>query len=538
MSRVLDLMRNRLSRLSRRAWWTIAIFAGTAALAVLLSFLIDEPLRRSVERQMNARLTGYSVSIGKLSFHPIGLSLTLRDLVFTQQANPEPPVGRIPRLDASVQWRALFSWKLVANFALDRPKLYVNLAHLRSEAADPEPVAKHGWQEAFQAIYPLKINRFTIVNGEATYVDDGPFEPLELRAINFEADNIRNIRSRERDYPSAVHLDAVIFKRGKVTIDGHADFLAEPHLGIKADVALDQIELDYFKPVTRRYNVAVNKGVLSASGLVEYAPTIKVVDLEQATIRGVQVEYTHTPAEKGVVQAATAKTVKAAREASNEPGLLLRAKEMRVVDSTVGFANKAVKPPYRVFIAHANLTLSNFSNQLADGVMVAKLTGKFMDSGAAAVTATFRPEKKGPDFDLNLSLENTDLRTLNDVLRAYGKFDVAAGTFSLFSEFKVKDNRIEGYVKPLFANLDVYDPAQDRDKSLGRKLYEKVVEGASKLLKNAPRKEVATVATISGPVEDVKAHTLEVVVKLLQNAFFKAILPGFDEQVRLSGRRK
>jgi hypothetical protein len=83
----------------------------------------------------------------------------------------------------------------------------------------------------------------------------------------------------------------------------------------------------------------------------------------------------------------------------------------------------------------------------------------------------------------------------------------------------------------------VYDPVQDRDKSLARKLYEKVVEGASKLLKNAPRKEVPTVASIFGPVEDVMAHTVEVVVKLLQNAFFKAILPGFDEQVRLTGRR-
>jgi hypothetical protein len=59
----------------------------------------------------------------------------------------------------------------------------------------------------------------------------------------------------------------------------------------------------------------------------------------------------------------------------------------------------------------------------------------------------------------------------------------------------------------------------------------------SKVLKNAPRKEVATVASISGPVEDAKAQTVEVVVKLLQNAFFKAILPGFDEQVRLTGRR-
>ena len=101
----------------------------------------------------------------------------------------------------------------------------------------------------------------------------------------------------------------------------------------------------------------------------------------------------------------------------------------------------------------------------------------------------------------------------------------------------MKDNRIEGYVKPLFSNLNVYDPAQDRDKSLARKLYEKVVEGASKVLKNAPRKEVATMATISGPVEDTKANTIEVVIKLLQNAFFKAILPGFDEQVRLAGRR-
>lgn len=93
MSRVSDLMRSRLPRFGRRTRWTVAILAVAVALAVLLSFLIDEPLRRSVEGQMNARLTGYSVSIGKLRFHPIGLSLTLFDLVFTQQANPEPPAA-------------------------------------------------------------------------------------------------------------------------------------------------------------------------------------------------------------------------------------------------------------------------------------------------------------------------------------------------------------------------------------------------------------------------------------------------------------
>ena len=145
---------------------------------------------------MNARLTGYTVSIGALSLHPIGLSLTLSDLVFVQQANPEPPVGRIARLDASVQWKALLSGKLVANFALDQPRLYVNLQHLQQEAADPEPVARKGWQEAFEAIYPLKINEFRIVDGVVTYVAERSLAPLHVSHLNFTARNIRNIRSR------------------------------------------------------------------------------------------------------------------------------------------------------------------------------------------------------------------------------------------------------------------------------------------------------------------------------------------------------
>jgi Domain of Unknown Function (DUF748) len=528
----------RQPRISGRARWTLGILAAVLVLGVLISFFLDEPLRRYIEGQMNARLTGYTVSIGALSFHPIGLSLTLRDLVFVQEANPDPPVASLPRLDASVQWKALLSGKLVANFALERPTLYVNIKHLRKEAADPEPVTQKGWQEAFQAIYPLKINLFEIVDGTVTYVDDGPFEPLEVTGVNVVADNIRNIRSKERDYPSAVHLDAVVFKTGKVTVDAHADFLAEPHLGIRGAVALDGIDLDYFKAITNKYNVVVKKGLLSAKGLVEYAPTIKVVDLQDATVRQVQIEYIHTPAKKGVVQQATAQTAQKAKDISDEPGLLLRARELKVVDSTVGFVNKAATPPYRVFLTNTNLTVSNFSNQRAEGTAVARLNGKFMGSGSTVVTATFRPERRGPDFDLHVSVENTDLRTMNDLLRAYGNFDVTAGKFSVFSEITVRHQRVEGYVKPLFSELDVYDPGQDREKGAARKLYEKVVEGVSRVLKNVPREEVATVATISGPIESADANTIEAIVKLIQNAFFKAILPGFEREVRgLSGRR-
>jgi hypothetical protein len=195
------------------------------------SFFIDEPLRRVVVRQMNRQLKGYSADIRKLSFHPIGLSLPLYDLRFLQQAHPDPPVFHAPRLDASFQWKALLRGRLVASFALTQPAVCANLQQLRAEVADPTPVKDHGWQEAFQAISPLRINEVRVTDGRITYVDEWPFAPLEVTRVNLTAQNIRNIRSKDRTYPSDVHLDAAVFQDGRVALDG-ADFLAVPVPGV------------------------------------------------------------------------------------------------------------------------------------------------------------------------------------------------------------------------------------------------------------------------------------------------------------------
>jgi hypothetical protein len=519
-----------LGRLPRPARWGLIAVGIVVVVVFLLAYAIDEPLRRYVESRMNASLEGYHASIAALDFHPIGLSVTLRDVTFIQDARPDPPVLHVPRLDASVQWRAILRARLVANFTFTRPVLYADMTHLKAEAADPKPVTDKGWQDAFQAIYPLKINELKIVDGHVTYWSGGPFAPLHVSHLNLRADNIRNVKSEPNDYPSAVRASAKLFDTGSVEIDGHADFLAVPHPGVKATVSLGEIDLDHFKAISQPFGVAIKGGHLTASGLVEYAPTMKVVDLRQAVVDGVTVEYMHVPQRQGVVREATAKTATAAQEATNAPDVLIRAQEVKVVNSTVGFVNRAVTPAYRAFVSHLALTVENFSNQLADGEMLARLSGRFMGSGPTTATATFRPERNGPDFDLSLRIENTDMRTMNDMLRGYGKFDVTAGNFTLYSEIAAKNRHIDGYVKPLFSGLDVYSPEQDRQKSFGRRLYEKAVEGVSKVLKNLPRREVATVVTLSGPIDGAQPNTVEVILKLIQNAFFKAILPGFERQ--------
>src|SRR5918995_4008446 len=177
--------------------WLAAIFGLLVILVIIAAFFIDEPLRRRTEAKINASLKGYTVRIGKLDFHPIGFSLDLEDSVITQDANPDPPVAEIPNLTASVNWRALLSGHVVADFEINNPKLFLNLKQSQNEIKDETPIRQRGWQEAVQAIYSLKKKEMVITDGELTYVDQGQYRPLELSNVNFRAYNIRNVRSQE-----------------------------------------------------------------------------------------------------------------------------------------------------------------------------------------------------------------------------------------------------------------------------------------------------------------------------------------------------
>jgi hypothetical protein len=531
------LWREKLRTIPRR-WLVVGAVVGVVLLiAYAIAFLIDEPLRRYTEAKMNRALKGYTVHLEKLDFHPLGFSLDLRGVLVVQDAHPEPPVARIPLLSASVHWRALIHGRLVSDFLIDHPVLNVNLAQARQELADPTPVKERGWQDAVEAIYPLKINLLRVRQADVTYQDQGPFKPRRLRNLDIDATNIRNVASKDGVYPSEFRLEAAVFEAGRVSAKGRANFLARPNPTFRADLVLNDIELDYFKPITSRYNLVVDKGALSAEGTVESAHDGQTVEITKATVKDIRVDYVHTAGTAVAEQERRTEAGKAVKTANNAPDLRYKVNELRIVHGTFGYVNKAVTSPYRVFMAETDLTLNNFSNQKADGPAKAHLKGKFMGSGSAVADATFRAETAGPAFDLSVRIDDVEMPSMNDLFRAYGKFDVTEGRFFFYSELSVHDGAIEGYVKPFFKDMVVYDPAQDKDKSFVKKMYERVVGGVGKILENRPREEVATKTDISGPLENPKVGTLQAIVKLVQNAFFKAIIPGFERETSRSGRQ-
>ena len=374
-------------------------------LAVVGLIVVNRQLPALIERQLNAHVEGYRFTVGEATLSP-SLSLAIQQLTMIQTDHPDPPVAEIPRWVLSIQWSQIFSGVLVSDYLVSRPILHITLPQAKQELQEEVPIQEKGWREAVYSFYPIKINEFKIEDADVTYVDQDPSKPLHFTHLNLLAGNIRNVRSPNDTYPSDLTLDGNIFGSGRIQMQGHANFLAEPHAGIKGDLTVEHVALEPLLPVTARYNVQIRGGVLSAEGHLEYTAEGEThAKLKTLTIEHARVDYVHTPRtsakETQVAQAA----VKTAKKLHEQPETLIQIEHGELKNSEFGFINEAAKPPYRVFLSNGALHLENISNHLSEGSALVRLTGAFMGTGDTVISGTFRPERKSPDFDLDIKIE-------------------------------------------------------------------------------------------------------------------------------------
>lgn len=502
-----------------------AIVVGSAVvLALLADVLLDEPIRRRIEAAMNAKLRGYGATIGHVDFHVLGGAVDVEQLVIRQDAQPEPPVAAFDRIAASVEWRALLHGAVVADFELDRPRIHVTRSQAREENRDETPVTERRWQEALQAIYPLEINHLRIRAGTITYVD-APDQVVRIDRIDGVAEDIRNVASREREYPSPVRLEGVVFGRGRLRATGEADFLAVPHPGLRVAVTLEEAPLRELAPIVRHFNLDLSAGVLDARGSLEYAPSRKEMTLEEVAVAGAAVDWVHERATAEVEERRVEAAADAIASVEEAPELAVHVERLRVTDGRVGFVNHATDPPYRIYVTGAELEVDGFSNVQAKRQGSVRLRGRPMGMGTARVDATFSGRRAESDLALALRIVGVDLPALNDMLRAHANLDVERGELALFSELRVNDGRVDGYVKPILEHVDVYGGRTDSDDPLLQRGWEAVVGGVGELLENQPKDQIATQTEISGRIDSSRVSAWQAFVGILRNAFVEAMRP-------------
>jgi hypothetical protein len=210
-----------------------------------------------------------------------------------------------------------------------------------------------------------------------------------------------------------------------------------------------------------------------------------------------------------------------------------------VHDGKVRFRALDTDPPVDVYLSQVRGEVKNLTNihdQTTPLVASVEARALAMDRARFEYQMKLDPFSYRPTFQLAVRLLGLDVTTINSLARAYGAFDFEGGWFDLVVEMDAKEGGVEGYVKPLFRNLQVVDLEKDARENAVQVFWEMLVDAGTELFKNPPRDQFGTRISFRGDLANPRMDLLEVVGNILHNAFVRAYLPRFrgtGEQINL-----
>lgn len=214
----------------------------------------------------------------------------------------------------------------------------------------------------------------------------------------------------------------------------------------------------------------------------------------------------------------------------------LKINTFKIVDGEIHFRNPYSDPKVDIFARDLQVVATNLTNSMKVAKTLAAdmdATGTIMGSGRFKIKVKLDPFNSQPTFDLAMQLTNVDLVKLNDFLRAYAKFDVHKGTFSMYSEVAAKDGRYEGYIKPLLKDVEVVKWKEDIKKPFFELAWKVIVGAVKDIFTNPPKDQVATRVPFSGSFGKTDVGVWTTIWELIKNAFIKALMPGLDKTISL-----
>jgi hypothetical protein len=203
-----------------------------------------------------------------------------------------------------------------------------------------------------------------------------------------------------------------------------------------------------------------------------------------------------------------------------------------ISNGEVHFQNPYSKPPVDIFSSHIVITATNLSNardlsqKLPSGVSA---HGSIFGDGLMDLDMHLNLLKSTPAFEINCGVTNVNLVTLNNFLRAYGKFDVEHGKFALYTSVASEKGAYDGYFKVFFDNLNVFAWEKERGKNVLEIFWQAVVGSFATIFKNHAKDQLAAKVPISGSYSNSSVGVWTAIGTLLENAFIHALVPKLDQ---------
>lgn len=217
----------------------------------------------------------------------------------------------------------------------------------------------------------------------------------------------------------------------------------------------------------------------------------------------------------------------------------LKIDRLIIHNGAIRFYNPDVSPPIDIALHDIEATATNLVNSRdlsRDLVANFNAKGETAEQGTLTVNATLDPSTQKPTFDLDVQASEVALVNFKTLLDTYAPFDLEAGTLELAMELASDDGYVQGYVKPILKQVEIFSWKEDVTGEHGG-LFEGLVEAGSafvaELVENQSEDQIATRIPIEGELSDPQMPVLPAIGGILENAFIQAMRGDVEKSITL-----
>ncbi|MEY2409973.1 MAG: hypothetical protein QOF48_2643 [Verrucomicrobiota bacterium] len=202
--------------------------AAVVVLVLLIGARIALPyvLKSYVQRKLK-QIPEYTGDIRGINVHLWRGAYVIQDLNLWKMNGTVPvPFFSAARIDLSMQWKELFHGAIVGEIAVQQPRL--NFVAGPTEEKAQTKIDK-SWADAIKSLFPFRINRFQIEEGEVHFQNFHSEPPVNIfvQNLSMTATNITNARDVRQKLPAGIVVGGSTLGGGQLHAEMQWDPLAE-----------------------------------------------------------------------------------------------------------------------------------------------------------------------------------------------------------------------------------------------------------------------------------------------------------------------
>lgn len=216
----------------RTFWILLVLVVALVVVRLMLSIWVRDYVNRKL-----SELHGYRGHVDDVGLALWRGAYKIYDIKIVKTSGDVPvPFFSSPLMDLSVEWKALLHGAFVGEIYFEHPE--VNFVNAPSKAASQAPLDEP-WTQTVKELFPLKINRFVVHNGEVHYRDfhKRPKVDVVIDQVRMVATNLTNSTRIAKTLNAHLEMEGRPLRSGDLRIKMDLDpYAARPTFNLETEM--------------------------------------------------------------------------------------------------------------------------------------------------------------------------------------------------------------------------------------------------------------------------------------------------------------